>query len=454
MAGRFGTIGEQFFDNKGDPLVNGFLRFEISGGGDNIETFADPDFKKLNANPVPLSPAGRQPNIFFSGVARATLLDSEEGQIEVRDPVESGSGASGNPFSPWNALSVYEANALVSGADDRYYLSIASGNLNNDPISTTGFWQETRFINVWNVLYQYELGLIVFASDDNLYVSLISSNLGNDPIIDAGDNWRSIGLPALTTSVDEGVITFDGTDGRSIRSTSMTIDDSGNASILSDLSVGSLNAGDLLLGGGVGGPLTGLDLSTKGSIVVGDGTSPISVAVGSDVQVLTADSGETSGVKWGNPTSRTIVAQIATTSGNEFDFTGIPSGVTEVVLFMNNCSFDISTDVWVMLLGDSGGFETTGYGSNITEIFPALSTNGSASNFLLSRDKLIGEVTRGTAVLRRSHNTLHEWHVTVMNSSSIIGVGKKTLSGELTQVRFTSSSGSSADAGSVGLSFA
>ena len=60
----------------------------------------------------------------------------------------------------------------------------------------------------------------------------------------------------------------------------------------------SLNDGFVLLGSGTGA-ITALDVTTKGSILVGDDTTdPIALAVGTNGQVLTAASGETSGLNW------------------------------------------------------------------------------------------------------------------------------------------------------------
>jgi hypothetical protein len=56
--------------------------------------------------------------------------------------------------------------------------------------------------------------------------------------------------------------------------------------------------GAVLLGSGTGA-VTALDVTAKGSLLVGDGTTdPVAVAVGTNDFVLTADSAEASGVKW------------------------------------------------------------------------------------------------------------------------------------------------------------
>ena len=60
----------------------------------------------------------------------------------------------------------------------------------------------------------------------------------------------------------------------------------------------TLTANGVLIGNGTGA-VTAVDQSTKGDILIGDGSgNPQMLGVGSNDQVLTADSGQTTGVKW------------------------------------------------------------------------------------------------------------------------------------------------------------
>ena len=60
----------------------------------------------------------------------------------------------------------------------------------------------------------------------------------------------------------------------------------------------TLTANGVLIGNGTSA-VASVDMSTKGHVLIGDGSgNPQMLAVGDDDQVLTADSGETTGVKW------------------------------------------------------------------------------------------------------------------------------------------------------------
>ena len=178
----------QFFDDNGDPLIEGFLKFVESGTNNtDKDTFADIGEAIPNSNPVALDAAGRCPNIFGTGTYNVISYTSSMVQIQQFDPV-GGDPAEG-AFSAWDAETVYSAGDLVTGSDGNYYRSLVAANQNNNPTTSPSFWEEVAFRQIWNTNVTYGLGDTVYASDGFLYISTAASNLGNNPTTD-NTKWR------------------------------------------------------------------------------------------------------------------------------------------------------------------------------------------------------------------------------------------------------------------------
>ena len=184
---RFGEIGKQYFDDAGDPLINGKLYFYESGTSTVKDTFADVNLSVLNASPVSLTAAGRQPNVFFNGSARAILTKSDTAQVEDRDPVGGDTGS--GQFESWNALTIYSEADIVIASDAKYYRSFTDNNQGNDPTTTPTEWEEVEFLKIWNVSVTYDLNATSKGSDGIFYRSLIPVNIGNDPVGGDGTKW-------------------------------------------------------------------------------------------------------------------------------------------------------------------------------------------------------------------------------------------------------------------------
>jgi hypothetical protein len=94
----------------------------------------------LNTNPVLLDAAGRLPNVFFSGLAKAVLKDSAGEIIETRDPVGDFS-AGDTSFTTWSADVLYSVNAVAAGSDGYFYVSQINANIANDPTTSPTEWK-------------------------------------------------------------------------------------------------------------------------------------------------------------------------------------------------------------------------------------------------------------------------------------------------------------------------
>ena len=203
---RFGNF-DQYLDNAGDPLAEGKLYFYESGTTTPKTTYSDVNNSIPNTNPVLLSAAGRQPNIFFEGVAKVILTDNNDVQIAVRDPV----GETGTDFGDeWVASKIYSANDVVLGSDGIYYRSLSNGNQNNNPVTSTGFWTLLYSVE-WNSGITYSVGDVVTYGSQQ-YQSLQNSNLNQNPSTQAA-YWVGLSFAWLATTTYETGMNAVGTDG-------------------------------------------------------------------------------------------------------------------------------------------------------------------------------------------------------------------------------------------------
>ena len=163
-----------------------------------------------------LTAAGRQPNIFFDGVAKAILTTSANVQILVRDPVGQTTSAFGDA---WVSSKIYGANDVVQGSDGEFYVSLAANNVNNNPASTSGFWVLLYSVE-WNAGITYTEGAVVTVNN-LLYQSLQNSNLNQNPTTEAA-YWRLISLAYVSTityTVGQNVVGPDGIFYTALRTT-------------------------------------------------------------------------------------------------------------------------------------------------------------------------------------------------------------------------------------------
>jgi hypothetical protein len=204
---RFGEVEAQYFDDAGDPLSSGTITFYESGTTTLKTTYSDINQTIPNTNPVVLTAAGRQPAIFFSGTAKAVLATSGGTQIVSADPVGE---TSANFGDAWVATKIYDANAVVIGSDGVYYRSLAAGNQNNNPTSTSGYWTLLYSIE-WSTGITYQEGATA-TYNNILYQSIQNNNLNNVPNT-ATAYWTRVGIAWVSTNtyaINENVVGSDG----------------------------------------------------------------------------------------------------------------------------------------------------------------------------------------------------------------------------------------------------
>ena len=164
--------------------------------------------------------------------------------------------------------------------------------------------------------------------------------------------------------------------------------------------------------------------------------------------------GEIENAAGANPYSITLKTKIDSTSGTAIDFTSIPSGTKRIIVNMADVSTDGSSD-YLVQLGDAGGIEPSGYKSAIgVEGSAELSTAG----FQLTTAIGAGETWSAQVTLCLLDSGTFQWVGQVTGgrgdgASASAGCGSKALSAELTQVRVTSVSADTFDAGDINIQF-
>lgn len=210
--------------------------------------------------------------------------------------------------------------------------------------------------------------------------------------------------------------------------------------------------------GGVGyGDGTELAFSAAGSaggvLYSAGGAAPVFSAAGTAGQVLT--SAGASAPTWAAVPGPTIVAPVATTSGTTVTFTGIPAGITTLIVYLNGVTNGAGG--YYLTIGTSSGLETSGYlagnvrltnndtiaGTQITSYFP-IAVAGVATN-------------TGSVTLTLSNSTTNSWALSgaiynaQANATVAVSAGAKSLSGVLDRVSFVS--GNAFTAGQVSIAY-
>jgi len=145
---------------------------------------------------------------------------------------------------------------------------------------------------------------------------------------------------------------------------------------------------------------------------------------------------------------------VASTSGTEIDFTGIPSWAKRVTVMFDGVSTNGSIAP-IIQLGDSGGIETSSYTG-------AVSTTAGAANFTTGFNLFVNSGWNAAGVIHGaitlSNLTGNTWvasgTVGASNAAAAGFVGgAKTLSDTLTQIRLTMDGVDTFDAGFINISW-
>jgi len=150
---------------------------------------------------------------------------------------------------------------------------------------------------------------------------------------------------------------------------------------------------------------------------------------------------------------------LTTLSGSSVDFTGIPSTARRVTVSFNALS-TTGTNVPLIQLGDAGGIETSGYTGAVGVLVNAAATQVAnlSTGVTLSTTSTAASVYQGSVTFDLMDAATNRWAIsgTAGRSDALVSVsygGSKALSQTLTQVRLTTNSADTFDAGTATVSW-
>jgi hypothetical protein len=183
------------------------------------------------------------------------------------------------------------------------------------------------------------------------------------------------------------------------------------------------------------------------------GNSAITTAKINDSAVTTEkinDGAVTLAKTTGVESAWTESAVTATTSGTEIDIGSIPAGATDIEMFMDGVSSNGSS-IMTLRLGDSGGFEESGYSGGASQFAASGATAGNSTGFRLQQSTSPSASFTGKIGLKKLTGNTWIFDANLHSGAAAYwGTGSKTLSAELTQIRLTAENGTDTfDAGQV-----
>ena len=146
------------------------------------------------------------------------------------------------------------------------------------------------------------------------------------------------------------------------------------------------------------------------------------------------------------------------TSGTSFSFTSLPAGLSVIHVCLADLSCNGSGENFLLEIGDSGGFETSGYLATVTHLQAGAGQGGTNSTaaFLIAQGPGASDVVGGVLTLVHLGSNLWSMGGVIKTSASYTNHtgGTKTLSAELDRINIKTSGTNTFDAGTVNLIYA
>jgi hypothetical protein len=242
----------------------------------------------------------------------------------------------------------------------------------------------------------------------------------------------AIGLGSVTTAlIADSAVTF------------VKFQDIASSRILGRTSAGSGEVEELTAGTGLTIAAGALSVATASDTVSGivELATNAEAALGTDTtRALTTAAFRSANI---------VLSTAVSASGTSIDFTGIPSWVKRITLTFINVSTN-GTNTPIILLGDSGGFETSGYAGVCAVVDGSVPTYGSASSttsFFFANNSGWNTTWRIRGVVTLEASGSDYWllssslAVTGGTARGAFAGGEKQLSATLDRIRITTAGG-------------
>ena len=155
----------------------------------------------------------------------------------------------------------------------------------------------------------------------------------------------------------------------------------------------------------------------------------------------------------------TLATPVVTTSGTSIDFTGIPSGVKQIVISLGSVSTTGTSVKWIRL-GTSAGIETGTYASSGVSIRNTTVAQTSTGQAFIINSTSAADPLSGSLILTLLNSTTNIWTATgsfsdgYNDANSFYASGTVTLAGVLDRVRLTTQNGTDTfDGGSINIAY-
>ena len=147
MAELFSNPFPRFFSDNVKVTPGGQLFFYEVGTTTPKTTYSDNALSAPNENPVILSASGVVPPIYLDGTYDIVFQDKNGVQIDTATSVNAGMDEF-SAWAPWDSGVDYDSgpSVIVTASNGRYYKSIQTPNLGNEPSVSPAFWERVYLI--------------------------------------------------------------------------------------------------------------------------------------------------------------------------------------------------------------------------------------------------------------------------------------------------------------------